>query len=91
MRNRGYRRKSAVGHPQYICRREGRLRQLEIEKEEGVEEKWRGISSEYWYLTMAGAYMRHRRISPFGLCELLVRRRKQKRRTENQKRVTKER
>ena len=53
----------------YICKGDGRLRQLELEREAGIEEKWIGVSLEYWHLTMTGTYMRRRWISPFDLRE----------------------
>ena len=51
----------------YICRREGRLHQLEGESEAKSEEKRRGICMEYWYIALTGMYMRRRWISPFDL------------------------
>ena len=43
----------------YICKREGRLHLLGTGQELVAEERWRGISLEYWYLTMTGIYGAH--------------------------------
>ena len=47
-----------------------------------------GIRMEYWYLSLTGTYVESRRISPFDLCESMMRRHKQKSSSEHPEDIT---
>ena len=61
----------------YICKSEGRLHHIEIGRESGTEEGWRGISPGYCYLEITGKYMGGKWISHFDLYGSLMWRNKQ--------------
>ena len=55
-----------------IYKREGGIHQLDGDPEDEAEEKWRCISLEYWHLTIHGAYMGRKWISPVDLRDSLI-------------------
>ena len=64
--------------PLTSSKKESKLSNIEIGKgREGGSVVREGISLEYWYISLDGTYMRHRRISPFELDESRVWRNKQ--------------